>query len=122
MKYKSFHEMEVWQNALKLSSDIFNLSCNLPKCEDYGLTSQIRRSSNSVNANIAEAFGRNTAPDKSRFYIIAKGSAYETQSHLLYGITVAYFDNSFSNEIIEKYDKLIFSINKIIKSLNQSNE
>jgi len=118
MKYKSFQEMDVWQDALKLSADIFHLTCNLPKCEDYGLTSQIRRSSNSVNANIAEAFGRSTSPDKIRIYVISKGSAYETQSHLLYGTVVGYFEKTIINEIIERYNNLIFSINKIIKSLN----
>ena len=118
MKYKSFQDMEVWQVSMKLSVDIFHLSCKLPKSEDYGLTSQLRRSSNSVNANIAEAFGRNTSPDKSRIYVMAKGSALETQSHLLYGTNVGYFDEKISTEINLRYNDLIHSINKIIRSLN----
>jgi four helix bundle protein len=115
MKYKSFQDMEVWKEALKLSTEIFMPSGKLPKCEDYGLTSQLRRSANSVNANIAEAFGRSTGPDKSRIYVFAKGSAYETQSHLIYGTSVGYFDHSTINALVDKYEHLITSLNKIIK-------
>jgi len=50
--YKSFRDMPVWQNALNLSAIVFELTISLPKSEDYGLTSQIRRSSNSVTGNI----------------------------------------------------------------------
>jgi four helix bundle protein len=49
--YRSFSEMPVWQLAFKLSDEVFELSSKLPRSEDYGLTSQIRRSSNSVSAN-----------------------------------------------------------------------
>jgi hypothetical protein len=43
MKYFSFTEMPVWQNASNLSTEVFKLSGNLPRSEDYGLTSQLRR-------------------------------------------------------------------------------
>ena len=99
--------MEVWKEDFRLSSEIFKLSNTLPKCEDYGLTSQIRRSANSVNANIAEAFGRSSGPDKSRIYIFAKKSAYETQSHILYGTEVGYFNNQLSDNLVNDYENLI---------------
>ena len=83
--YKSFREMPVWLKALKLSIEIFDLTIKLPKSEDYGLISQIRRSSNSISANIAEGFGRNSNKDKSHFYTYARGSVFETQSHIIYG-------------------------------------
>ena len=38
--------MPVWQKAHKLAAEVFNLTINLPRSEDYGLTSQIRKSSN----------------------------------------------------------------------------
>lgn len=72
--YKSFTEMPVWQKGHELAVQIFHLTVNLPRSEDYGLTSQIRRSSNSVPTNIAEGFGRKTKNDKSNFHVIARGS------------------------------------------------
>ncbi|MBU0548955.1 MAG: four helix bundle protein, partial [Candidatus Omnitrophica bacterium] len=62
--YKSFKEMPIWQEAMNITEDTFNLTENLPKKEDYGLTSQLRRAALSISANIAEAYGRNHTHDK----------------------------------------------------------
>jgi len=56
--YQTFEDMSVWQKAMDLAVTIFEITENLPKKEDYGLTSQIRRSALSVSANIADSFGR----------------------------------------------------------------
>jgi four helix bundle protein len=117
MIYKSFTEMPVWQKAHKLSADAYKLSNLLPRSEDYGLTSQIRRSSNGVAACISEGFGRNTKKDKSNFYIISRGSSFETQNHLLYGNKVGYFEDQITKSLFAEYDNLIFELNKLIKSL-----
>jgi four helix bundle protein len=109
--------MPVWQNALDLSDIVFEMTNSLPKSEDYGLTSQILKSSNSSTAIIAEAFGRKTKKDKSHFYIIARGSAFETQSHLLYGNNVGYFDDKTVTELINNFNVLIHELNKILKTL-----
>ncbi len=117
MIYKSFTEMPVWQKAHKLSADVYKLSVLLPRSEDYGLTSQIRRSSNGVSACISEGFGRNTKKDKSNFYIISRGSSFETQNHLLYGNKVGYFEDQITQCLFNEYNELIFELNKLIKSL-----
>jgi four helix bundle protein len=114
---KSFRDMEVWQKANELSYQVYKLTDVLPRSEDYGLTSQIRRSANSISANISEGFGRSTRKDKRNFYIIARGSAFETQSHLLYGQKVKYFEEQIVKKLIEEYDDLIYQLNKIMKSL-----
>jgi four helix bundle protein len=114
---KNFRDMDVWRKANELSYQVFELTKALPRSEDYGLTSQIRRSANSIAANIAEGFGRNTRKDKRNFYIIARGSAFETQSHLLYGAKVKYFDEQIVDKLIEEYDDLIHQLNKIMKAL-----
>jgi four helix bundle protein len=115
--YTSFTQMPVWRTAHELSLEIFQITFALPKYEDYGLTSQIRRSANSVSANIAEGYGRQTSKDKTHFYIIAKGSAYETQNHLCYGHKVGYFKKEIVVDLFNKYEDLIKSINKLNKSL-----
>ena len=82
--------MPVWQKAHKLAAEVFNLTVTLPRSEDYGLTSQIRKSSNGVAACIAEGFGRSTKKDKSNFY---------------------------TQRLLDEYNDLIHELNKLIKSL-----
>ena len=108
--------MPVWQKAHKLAAEVFNLTVTLSRSEDYGLTSQIRKSSNGVAACIAEGFGRSTKKDKSNFYIISRGSSFETQNHLLYGNKVGYFDSIITERLFQEYNELIYELNKLIKN------
>jgi len=113
MKYKSFEDMPVWIKSMDLADTIFKLTEKLPKKEDYGLTSQIRRSSLSVSGNIAEGYGREHTKDKLNFYYDARGSLSETKNHLIYGKRVGYF----SNEDIGKLNIMIEDIWKELNSL-----
>jgi len=117
MKYSSFEEMPVWVDAMELSVAVFNLRTNLPRCEDYGFTSQIRRSATSIAANLTEGFGRSTNSDKSRFYIIARGSAFETSNHLIYGNRVGYFELQVVEKLKNNLRTIIHDLNKIINYL-----
>ena len=117
MIYKSFTEMPVWQKAHNLAYELFKLTISLPRSEDYGLTSQICKSSNGTAACIAEGFGRSSKKDKSNFYTIARGSSFETQNHLLYGKKVGYFEIHKIQHLFDEYNGLIYELNKLIKSL-----
>jgi four helix bundle protein len=66
--------MPVWKIAMEIAEKVFNLTIDLPKKEDYGLTSQLRRAAVSISANIAEGFGRKTSADKRKFYDYSRGS------------------------------------------------
>lgn len=115
---RSFTDMEVWQKANELAIDVFKMTISLPRSEDYALTSQVRRSSNSVSGNIAEGYGRKTKNDKNYFYTIARASAFKTQSHLKYGIGVGYFTEEKLSSLFTGYEELIHQLNKIMKSLD----
>ena len=91
MGYRSFEEMPVWQKAMDLAVKVFELTENLPRKEDYGLASQIRRSALSVSGNLSEGFGRKHTRDKLKFYFNSRGSLAETKNHLIYGHQVVYF-------------------------------
>ena len=103
---------------MTVAENIFKITKGLPPKEDYGLTSQIRRSGLSISANIAEAFGRHSIRDKIQFYYISRGSAYETISLLEYGIRVRYFSPQEVSPIQDLLFKIIGDLNKIVKSLN----
>jgi four helix bundle protein len=117
--YKSFEEMPVWQKAIDLAVDIFKLTESLPRKEDYGLTSQIRRSALSVPANIAESFGREHTLNKLNFYYNSRGSLAETKSHLIYCKRVQYIDIENFNELNEQIEKIWGETNKIIATLKK---
>jgi len=118
--YRSFKEMPIWRNAMAIAKMIFNITKTLPPKEDYGLTSQIRRSTLSISANIAEAYGRKHTFDKINFYNFARGSITETQSHLEYGIQVGYFDKKVVKEVDVLLSDCYSSLNKITYSLKNS--
>jgi four helix bundle protein len=118
--YYSFRELPVWQNSHELSVEIFHLTKTLPRSEDYATSSQIRRSANSISANIAEGFGRKQKKEKSMFYTIARGSAFETENHLLYGHSVGYFSEKDIELMYKKLWDIIKELNYIMKSLDDS--
>jgi len=115
--YETFKEMPIWQKAMKISEEIYKLTEVLPRKEDYGFTSQIRRSALSIPANIAEAFGRNHTLDKINFYYMSRGSLTETQSHLEYGRRVGYINNTNAENLDRDLAELYNGINKVILRL-----
>ena len=80
---KDFHELKVWQKAHQLALAVYRLTASFPREELYGLTTQLRRSSSSIPANLAEGCGRNGDAEFARSCSIAAGSASELEYHLL---------------------------------------
>lgn len=109
--------MPVWQAAMNAAEMVFQLTEALPKKEDYRLTSQARRSTPSISANIAEAFGREHKLDKINFYYFAQGSLTEIQSHLDYGARVKYVDGEKVRNLGRELDSLHNDLNKLIRAL-----
>jgi len=112
--------MPVWQEAMKVAEEVSAVSDTLPRKEDYGFTSQIRRAALSISANIAEAFGRSHTLDKVNFYYIARGSVTETQSHLEYGRRVGYLDGKTEKQLSERLTTVYSDLNKVVVSLRKS--
>ncbi len=105
---------------MEIAENVHGLTQGLPRSEDYGFTSQIRRSALSISANIAEAYGRNHKLDKMHFYYFARGSAMETQSHLEYAKRVGYVDKERCLELDYHLSMLHNSLNKVITTLRGS--
>ena len=80
---KDFRTLTVWDRAHALALAVYKATEPFPKCELYGLTSQIRRAGASVPTNIAEACGRAGRGDFHRFLSTAMGSAVELEYLLL---------------------------------------
>jgi four helix bundle protein len=86
---RDFQDLIVWQKAIKLASQIYNLTVRFPKEERFGLTNQLRRAAVSVSSNIAEGHARQ-GREFAHFLSIARGSLAETQSQLLLAVELQF--------------------------------
>ncbi|WP_119072137.1 four helix bundle protein [Aggregatilinea lenta] len=80
---RDFKTLQVWEKSHTLTLAVYRATANFPQSEIYGLTSQIRRASASIPANLAEGCGRNGNAEFARFCYISMGSASELEYHLL---------------------------------------
>lgn len=100
MKYQRFEDLPVWKAAIDLAVQIFTLTSrqHFRGCGD--LKNQMERSSLSISNNIAEGFERGTTQELLTFIYIARGSAGELRSMLLFLERLPNF-NDFKSEIAD---------------------
>jgi four helix bundle protein len=79
----SYEDLEVWQLAMTLVEQCYDLAKQFPKDELYGLSSQIKRAAVSIPSNIAEGYGRDQSGGFVQFLRIAQGSSRELETQLL---------------------------------------
>ncbi|MCX6039724.1 MAG: four helix bundle protein [Caldilinea sp.] len=94
MKLKSYQELIVWQKAMDLVVNVYQITKGFPREETYGLTNQLRRAAVSIPSNIAEGQGRNTAKEFQRFLAVAYGSLQETETQLMLSRRLGYIDEA----------------------------
>ncbi len=119
---KTYNELIVWQKSMTLVTSIYKTTKPFPKDENFGLTSQIKRSSVSIPSNIAEGFGRNSLKEFIRFLRISMGSLFELQTQIEIAFNLEYiskinFENLHkdSREIERMLASLIRKLNLKIK-------
>jgi len=119
--FRSFTEIDAWQKARVLTSEIYALSRSPMFSKDFGLRDQIRRASVSIMANIAEGFGRSGSAEFQQYLAIAKGSTCEVLSHLYVCLDQGYLkDQEFVriNRLAEETANLIGGLMKYIARTN----
>ena len=79
---QSYQDLTVWQRAMEMTVQVYELTQGFPREEIYGLTSQLRRASVSVASNIAEGRGRISQGEFRQFLGTAQGSNFEVQTQL----------------------------------------
>lgn len=80
---RNYQDLQVWTKAHSLTLELYRMSRLFPREEVYGITSQMRRATTSIGANLAEGCGRRTSNELARFVRIAMGSASELDYLLL---------------------------------------
>ncbi len=114
-----FETLEVWKQARVFRIMIIDLCKQIPPEEKYRLTDQIKRSSRSVTANIAEGYGRFHYLDNIKFCRDARGSLNETLDHLTVAFDEGYIINSKMIELKQQFEKVLKLLNGYIGYLKK---
>ena len=112
---KDFTKLRVWQEAHKLTIQIYVVTKKFPSDELYGLTSQLRRAASSIGSNLAEGCGRNSDKDLARFVSIAQGSAFEVRYQIILAKDLGYISPTEFSRI----ESQLFSVSRMLTSFHQ---
>lgn len=115
MEYvKSFKDLEVYKLSRQLSKEIFEVSKKFPKEEMYSLTDQIRRSSRSIGAQIAEVWAKRKYPKHFVSKLSdADGEQLETQHWIETALDCEYVTREVANDLLNKNT----SVGKMLNSM-----
>jgi four helix bundle protein len=113
---RSFRDLAVWQRAMQMTIAVYRLTQDFPREEQFGLTSQIRRSAVSIPSNIAEGQGRSSVGEFRQFLGMARGSNCELQTQLQIARAL-----KFGNpDLIEEAESLSNEVRKMLFGLIDS--
>jgi four helix bundle protein len=116
---KPHKKLDVWLKSINLVQNIYEITKSFPKAEDYGLTSQIRRSAISIPANIAEGAARQTKKEFIQFLHMAQGSLSELDTHMEIALRLDYVQKSSIDEISVTMNDIDKMTSGLIKSLKK---
>lgn len=117
MAYRDFTETSLWKKGFDLLMLVYQITKTFPKEERYNLSSDMRRAANSVLHNFAEGFGRFESRDKTRFYKMSRGSAYELISQTLVSEGLDYISQDLKIRLLDGYKDVIGEFDTLIKSI-----
>ena len=116
--FKTFEEINAWQNARVLVKDVYALTRCGDFCKDYGLKDQIQRAAVSICSNIAEGFERRGNKELINFLWIAKGSAAEVCSQLYNARDLGYITDEQFKTIYDSSKQIGGMLFNLISSLS----
>ena len=114
---RDYKKYKVWELGHEITLEIYKLTQGFPKEEIYGITSQMRRASYSIPANIVEGCGRESDAEFKRFLIISQGSANELEYFTVLAKDLGYLDIPIFTKLNDNVDKTRRSLNSLIKKL-----
>lgn len=111
-----YRNLSVYQKAYQLALEVHRMSLGFPRIEQYELASQMRRSSKSITANIAEGMGKQESPaEVTRYIRLAMGSCDETKVWLEYSKDLGYIEQDTFEHYYYRYDEVGKMLRGIIR-------
>lgn len=117
-KINSFEDLIVWQKAIDLSVEVYKQTRGFPKDEIFGLTSQIKRASNSISLNIAEGSVKSTKTFINHLYH-SRGSSAEVLSAAILANKLDYLELKDLKKLREQVSEVTKILNSFINSLEK---
>ena len=118
-----YQNLKVWQKGKELAVAVYKATAGFPAHENFGLTTQLRRSAVSVASNIAEGAGRNTKGEFIQFLGIATGSIYELETQLMIATELGYMKEEHFRDIqplVHEVSKMLYSFRQHLSSTKDS--
>lgn len=113
---KTHKDLDVWNKAMELAEKLYLLTEKLPREEQYGLVSQIRRSAVSIPSNIAEGAARNSTKEFIQFLYIALGSLSEIETQILLAKRLRLISEVALLNDIEAIRKMLLGLIRFLKT------
>ena len=112
---KLAQDLRVYKRAFDVSLDVHKATLGFPVSEQYALSSQMRRASKSICANLAEGFGKqsHSRPEFGRFLSMAVGSASEMQVWCEYALALGYISQETHDAWQEGYDHILKMLQRL---------
>ncbi len=113
----SHKKLDVYQIALKLVKEVYQLTNTFPTEERYTLVSQLRRAAISVCSNIAEGSARASKLEKKRFYEISRSSIVEVDTQIEISMIIDYLTTNQITELEQYLESTFRMLSKMISNL-----
>ena len=120
MSFKSYRDLEVWQKAMDLVVDCYQITKRFPKSEIYGLASQMQRAAVSIPTNIAEGRERQYTREFLQYLSIAYGSLAELETLVQIAERLNYLDVNQLKQILDNTAELGRMPNGLRRSLEKN--
>ena len=116
---RSYRDLRVWAEGMDLAVACYELVKSFPREEAYGISSQIRRASVSIPANVAEGRGRESSGEFVHFLRIAQGSLKELETHLILSSRVELTTAEEVRPVLEKCEAIGKMLRALIRSIQK---
>jgi four helix bundle protein len=113
----SYRDLLVWKAAMELAVSCYGLTKGFPNTETYGMTSQIRRASSSIAANIAEGHGRENTGSYVQSLRIAQGSLKELETHVILSGRVGLMPENGTTRLLNQAEEVGKMLRTLIRRL-----
>lgn len=115
----NYRQLIAWQRAMDLACDVYEKTNAFPREERFGLTSQMRRAANSVPSNIAEGDARRALAEQRRFFLTARGSLGELETHVEMAKRVRLLAPSVAEALFEQITATAKPLNGMIRRIDR---